>query len=154
MISFRIKSDPADDGPADKLLSNLRVFTLAESLGGVESLIELPSKMTHGSVALEDRIKIGIGHNLIRVSVGIEDTADLIQDLERYQGCWPLSTSHHRGALIQSAPDLDSDMISIQLSHRSLSKPKRGPLFLSVFISIDGRYSVLYFSLATSYSDR
>ncbi len=83
MISFRIKADPADDAPADKLLSSLSVFTLAESLGGVESLIELPSKMTHGSVALEDRIKIGIGHNLIRVSVGIEDTADLIQDLER-----------------------------------------------------------------------
>ncbi|SPC61166.1 related to CYS3 - cystathionine gamma-lyase [Ustilago sp. UG-2017b] len=82
MISFRIKSNPADDVPADKFLSNLSVFTLAESLGGVESLIELPSKMTHGSVALEDRIKIGIGHNLIRVSVGIEDTADLIRDLE------------------------------------------------------------------------
>ncbi|PWZ01009.1 hypothetical protein BCV70DRAFT_158878 [Testicularia cyperi] len=83
MISFRLKSDPSDDQPADKLLGKLQVFTLAESLGGVESLIELPSKMTHGSVALEDRIKIGIGHNLIRISVGIEDTSDLIEDLKR-----------------------------------------------------------------------
>ncbi|PWN52282.1 hypothetical protein IE53DRAFT_385287 [Violaceomyces palustris] len=83
MISFRLKCDPADDAPADVVLKNLKVFTLAESLGGVESLIELPSKMTHGSVALEDRIKLGIGHNLIRASVGIEDTADLIQDLNQ-----------------------------------------------------------------------
>lgn len=83
MISFRLKVDPSNDGPAERFLSSLQIFTLAESLGGVESLIELPSKMTHGSVALEDRIKIGIGHNLIRVSVGIEDTSDLIEDLRR-----------------------------------------------------------------------
>ncbi|KAN0061607.1 cystathionine gamma-lyase cys3 [Thecaphora frezii] len=83
MVSFRLKVDPANDEPADKVLSNLRIFTLAESLGGVESLIELPSKMTHGGIPLEDRIRLGIGHNLIRVSVGLEETADLIEDLRQ-----------------------------------------------------------------------
>ena len=83
MVSFRLKSDPSDDVPSDKLLSSLKVFTLAESLGGVESLIELPSKMTHGGIPLEDRIRLGIGHNLIRVSVGVEDINDLIQDLSQ-----------------------------------------------------------------------
>jgi cystathionine gamma-lyase len=56
---------------------------LAESLGGVESLIEHPASMTHASIAREDREKIGISDNLIRMSVGIEDVEDLIGDLDK-----------------------------------------------------------------------
>lgn len=83
MVTFRLKSDPKDDAPANKILEQLRIFTLAESLGGVESLIELPSKMTHAAVSQEDRDKLGIGHNLIRVSIGLEDVEDLIADLDQ-----------------------------------------------------------------------
>jgi Cystathionine beta-lyases/cystathionine gamma-synthases len=64
-------------------LEKLQIFALAESLGGVESLIELPSLMTHASVAKEIREQIGITDTLIRVSVGIEDVNDLIADLEQ-----------------------------------------------------------------------
>ncbi|EFA79937.1 cystathionine gamma-lyase [Heterostelium album PN500] len=66
-----------------KILENLKVFALAESLGGVESLVELPSLMTHASVPLEERIKLGITDTLIRLSVGIEDVNDLIADLSQ-----------------------------------------------------------------------
>ncbi|CEH16653.1 related to cys3-cystathionine gamma-lyase [Ceraceosorus bombacis] len=82
MVSFRLKSDPKDERPAKEVLKNTHVFTLAESLGGVESLIELPSLMTHASVSPEDREKLGVEHNLIRVSVGLEDIDDLIADLD------------------------------------------------------------------------
>ncbi|KAI9294206.1 hypothetical protein K502DRAFT_324933 [Neoconidiobolus thromboides FSU 785] len=80
MVSFRINGD---GDVADKFLQNLRIFTLAESLGGVESLCELPSKMTHGSVSAEDREILGITDNLIRLSVGIEDAEDLLEDIEQ-----------------------------------------------------------------------
>lgn len=83
MISFRLKSDPKDELPAREVLKHTNVFTLAESLGGVESLIELPSLMTHASVSEEDREKLGVQHNLIRVSVGLEDVEDLIADLDQ-----------------------------------------------------------------------
>jgi cystathionine gamma-lyase len=66
-----------------RLLANVRVFTLAESLGGVESLIEHPAIMTHASVPADRRAAIGIGDNLIRVSVGIESEPDLLADLDR-----------------------------------------------------------------------
>lgn len=56
---------------------------MAESLGGFDSLAELPAVMTHASVPMEDRLKLGIGDNLIRISVGIEDVTDLIQDLDQ-----------------------------------------------------------------------
>ena len=69
--------------PCKKLLESLRVFTVAESLGGVESLIEHPASMTHASVPRERRLRLGIADNLIRVSVGIEDVEDLVQDLKR-----------------------------------------------------------------------
>ena len=78
MISFTIKGGIAE---SRKLLENTHLFTLAESLGGVESLIEHPAIMTHASVPLENRQKLGISDNLIRISVGIEDVADLIADL-------------------------------------------------------------------------
>lgn len=61
----------------------MTLFALAESLGGVESLIELPSLMTHASVAKEVREQIGITDTLVRVSVGIEDVEDLIADLKK-----------------------------------------------------------------------
>jgi cystathionine gamma-lyase len=80
MISFRIRGSLEN---ANKFLSSTKIFTLAESLGGVESLIELPCLMTHGSVSAEDRLALGITDTLIRVSVGIEDTDDLIEDVRQ-----------------------------------------------------------------------
>ena len=65
-----------------KVLENLKVFSLAESLGGVESLTELPALMTHASIPKEEREKIGITDSLIRISTGIENVEDLIEDLE------------------------------------------------------------------------
>ena len=78
MISFTIKGGIAE---SRKLLETTKLFTLAESLGGVESLIEHPAIMTHASVPLENRQKLGISDNLIRISVGIEDVKDLVEDL-------------------------------------------------------------------------
>ncbi len=66
-----------------RFLENVHIFALAESLGGVESLIEHPAIMTHASVPPENRAKLGISDNLVRLSVGIEDCDDLIADLER-----------------------------------------------------------------------
>lgn len=80
IISFDLNGTLAD---TKKFLSSLNIFLLAESLGGVESLIEHPALMTHASVPLEDRLKIGITDSLIRVSVGIEDVEDLIADLNQ-----------------------------------------------------------------------
>jgi len=81
MISFSLSDDDMDK--AIRVMSNTKVFQLAESLGGVESLIEHPSSMTHASVPRGDRLKIGLLDSLIRLSVGIEDVDDLIQDLDR-----------------------------------------------------------------------
>lgn len=79
MVSFRIRGGlPA----AERFLERLEVFTLAESLGGVESLVEHPAIMTHASVPPEQRAALGIGDSLIRLSVGIESDADLIRDLD------------------------------------------------------------------------
>ncbi|UCC73265.1 MAG: PLP-dependent transferase, partial [Gemmatimonadota bacterium] len=68
---------------ADAFCRATRVFTLAESLGGVESLISVPAAMTHGAVPKELREKMGITDGLVRLSVGIEDVEDLIEDLDR-----------------------------------------------------------------------
>jgi cystathionine beta-lyase/cystathionine gamma-synthase len=65
-----------------KLLKNLKVFTLAESLGGVESLINHPASMTHGSIPKSDREKMGITDSLVRFSIGLEDVEDLIADID------------------------------------------------------------------------
>jgi cystathionine beta-lyase len=67
---------------AIKILENLKVFTLAESLGGVESLSGHPASMTHASIPIEEREKTGVTDSLIRLSVGIEAEKDLIDDLE------------------------------------------------------------------------
>jgi len=80
MMSFYLKSD--FDG-CKRLLKHVRLFTPAESLGAVESLIEHPSSMTHASVPREERERIGVTDSLIRLSVGIEDVEDLVSDLSQ-----------------------------------------------------------------------
>ena len=80
MLSFYLKGGLQE---SRKFLSALKVFTLAESLGGYESLAELPSVMTHASVPPEQRAQLGITDNFIRLSVGLEDCNDLIADLEQ-----------------------------------------------------------------------
>ena len=84
MISFTLKDDSIE--AANKVLSSTILFALAESLGGVESLINHPATMTHASIPREERIKNGLSDGLIRLSVGIEDVEDLINDLEQAIG--------------------------------------------------------------------
>ena len=79
MISFELKDDSAEE--TKRVLSSTKLFSLAESLGGVESLINHPASMTHASIPREERIKNGLKDSLIRLSVGIEDAEDLIEDL-------------------------------------------------------------------------
>jgi len=80
MVSFDMNGTYDD---VVKFLKKLKVFTLAESLGGVESLVNHPEKMTHASVPEELRKKLGIGPTMLRLSVGIEDVSDLVADLEQ-----------------------------------------------------------------------
>jgi cystathionine gamma-lyase len=80
MISFRIRGGREE---AEKFLTATKLFTLAESLGGVESLVEHPAQMTHGSIPEAERAMLGIGDNLVRLSVGIEEVEDLIRDVEQ-----------------------------------------------------------------------
>ena len=80
MISFTLKGD--DMELAKAIVSKTKIFTLAESLGGVESLVGHPSTMTHASIPREERIKSGVLDSLIRLSVGVEDASDLIEDLK------------------------------------------------------------------------
>ena len=80
MISFTLKGD--DMELAKAIVSKTKIFTLAESLGGVESLIGHPSTMTHASIPREERVKSGVLDSLIRLSVGVEDASDLIEDLK------------------------------------------------------------------------
>jgi cystathionine beta-lyase/cystathionine gamma-synthase len=79
MVSFSLKENSIE--AANKVLSTTQLFALAESLGGVESLIGHPATMTHASIPLEERQKTGVVDSLIRLSVGIEDADDLIEDL-------------------------------------------------------------------------
>lgn len=81
MVSFTFKTGAKAD--AIRFLENVRVFTLAESLGGVESLANHPALMTHASIPADKRAEIGITDDLVRLSVGIEDVEDLISDLEK-----------------------------------------------------------------------
>ncbi|KAL5490171.1 CYS3 [Sanghuangporus weigelae] len=89
MVSFRIATPDGEvigekaRSTAEAFLTSLRLFTLAESLGGVESLAELPSLMTHGSIPPAERAQLGIGDDLIRLSCGVEDGDDLVRDIER-----------------------------------------------------------------------
>ncbi|GAA0737963.1 cystathionine gamma-synthase [Gaetbulibacter jejuensis] len=84
MVSFTTKGNNYEE--AIKIVEKLKVFTLAESLGGVESLAGHPASMTHASIPKEEREKTGVVDSLIRLSVGIEDEADLIADLEQAIG--------------------------------------------------------------------
>ena len=81
MISIVLKD--ADLKETFRIASRFKVFTLAESLGGVESLVNHPATMTHGSIPKETREKVGVVDNLLRLSVGIEDADDLIEDLKQ-----------------------------------------------------------------------
>jgi len=78
MVSFEV----ADEATAFRTLERLKIFALAESLGAVESLAEHPARMTHASIPASERQRAGVGDGLIRLSVGVEDVADLIADLE------------------------------------------------------------------------
>lgn len=80
MISFTVKGN---FDLVKRITSSFKVFTLAESLGGVESLVNHPATMTHASIPKEERDKIGITDNLIRLSVGIEDISDLVDDIKQ-----------------------------------------------------------------------
>ena len=84
MLSFVTKGNDFDE--AIRIVENLKVFTLAESLGGVESLAGHPASMTHASIPKEEREKTGVVDSLIRLSVGIEDVEDLIEDLRQAIG--------------------------------------------------------------------
>ena len=83
IVSCEVKGGQAG---ARRILARLRLFKIAESLGGVESLVELPTVMTHASIPKEERKKAGIAEGLIRFSVGIEDMDDLLDDLRRALG--------------------------------------------------------------------
>ena len=83
MIAVEVKGSGDD---TRRFLERCRLFTLAESLGGVESLISLPALMTHASTPPQVRDALGITDRLVRISVGIEDTDDLIADLEAALG--------------------------------------------------------------------
>ncbi len=84
MISFELKDTSVE--AATKMMSSTQLFALAESLGGVESMINHPASMTHASIPREERIKNGLSDSLIRMSVGIEDIEDIIADLEQAIG--------------------------------------------------------------------
>ena len=81
MASFDLKQDSFEN--AKKVLSQTRIFTLAESLGGVESLIGHPASMTHASIPAAERQKVGLTDSLIRLSIGVEDVNDLMEDLDQ-----------------------------------------------------------------------
>lgn len=84
MISFELKNEDAEE--LKRVVSSTKIISLAESLGGVESLINHPATMTHASIPREERIKNGLKDSLIRLSIGIEDAGDLIGDLEQAIG--------------------------------------------------------------------
>ncbi len=81
MVSFDLEEN--NYAAAEKILSNTHYFALAESLGGVESLIGHPASMTHASIPKEDRLKVGLTDSLIRLSIGVENVDDLIADLDK-----------------------------------------------------------------------
>ena len=81
MMSFTLKNNSIE--AAMKVLTSTKIFALAESLGGIESLINHPASMTHASIPREERLKNGLTDSLIRLSVGIEDAEDLIEDLRQ-----------------------------------------------------------------------
>ena len=99
MLSFRIKGGSA---AAERFCQSTNIFTLAESLGGVESLVEVPGSMTHAGIPKEQREAVGVFDDLVRISCGVEDAddlkADVLQALEKAV-VWPKITNgflrHH-----------------------------------------------------------
>jgi len=85
MISIVLKDASIDD--TFRIASSFKVFSLAESLGGVESLINHPATMTHASIPKAEREKAGVVDNLLRLSVGIEDVEDLLEDIKQALNC-------------------------------------------------------------------
>jgi len=83
MVTFRFKDGPNTLAVSNKFLASLKIFALAESLGGVESLAELPAVMTHASLTPEARRAVGVTDGLIRLSVGVEDMEDLLADIQQ-----------------------------------------------------------------------
>jgi cystathionine gamma-lyase/cystathionine beta-lyase len=81
MVSFTLKGDDFD--AAMRFATNVNIFTLAESLGGVESLVNHPASMTHASIPKPEREKAGVVDGLLRLSVGVEDVEDLLEDVEQ-----------------------------------------------------------------------
>ena len=81
MLSFTLKDESME--AANKVLIRYKTFCIAESLGGVESLINHPATMTHASIPREERIKNGLSDSFIRLSVGLEDIDDLMEDLKQ-----------------------------------------------------------------------
>lgn len=81
MVSFDLINNTLEG--AKTLLTNTKYFALAESLGGVESLVGHPASMTHASIPREERLKVGLTDSLIRLSIGIEDATDLLDDLDK-----------------------------------------------------------------------
>jgi cystathionine beta-lyase/cystathionine gamma-synthase len=81
MLSFTLKDETIE--ATNRVLSGTKLFALAESLGGVESLINHPATMTHASIPREERIKNGLSDSLIRLSIGLEDIDDLLEDLKQ-----------------------------------------------------------------------
>ena len=81
MLSFTLKDDSMEK--ATKMMTGVELFSLAESLGGVESLINHPASMTHASIPKEERLRGGLVDSLIRLSIGVEDHEDLIADLSQ-----------------------------------------------------------------------
>ena len=81
MLSMKLKISSSSE--ARRVLQSLRVFAFAESLGGVESLAGHPATMSHGALSPEERAQLGVTDNLVRLSVGIEDADDLLEDLEQ-----------------------------------------------------------------------
>ena len=84
MVSFDLHDNSVE--AANKVLSGTHLFSLAESLGGVESLIGHPASMTHASIPKAERLKVGLTDSLIRLSIGVEDADDLIADLGKALG--------------------------------------------------------------------
>lgn len=80
MLSFRIHGGL---GAAERFCQSTKLFTLAESLGGVESLCEVPSSMTHAGIPKEERDSVGVFDDLIRLSCGVEDGIDLVEDVRQ-----------------------------------------------------------------------
>ena len=116
MVSFDIKGDVND---AAAFLTSLKEFSLAESLGGVESLICHPATMTHAGMEAQARLEAGVGDTLIRISVGIEDIEDLLADFERVFNLVKPGQNKNVGRVGKAAGNANGD-VKQQAAHPAL----------------------------------